>query len=278
MNISQALQQGTLALQDTSDTPRLDAELLMSFCLKKTRTFLFSHSDTVLTPKDLIRWNTLIIQRQSSLPIAYLTGQKEFWSIPLNISVNTLIPRPATEALIEYILDFYAKHSQLQVCDLGTGSGAIAIALASERHHWKIHAVDVHENTLAMAKYNALKNNCHQIQFICSHWFNKLSAQQYHLIVSNPPYIDCHDPHLTKGDVQHEPKRALISPHDGYKDLECLIIKSQKYLQLNGQLILEHGYQQSHQVFNLMNKYGFKKVQSFNDHDGNPRFCVGFKE
>jgi release factor glutamine methyltransferase len=278
MNISKALQQGVLTLQQKSDSPRLDAELLMSFCLKKPRTFLFSHADEELTPKELIHWEFLLKLRQSSLPIAYLTGQKEFWSIPLNISINTLIPRPATESLVEYILDFYAKHSQLKVCDLGTGSGAIAIALAKERTLWKIHAIDVHENTLAMAKYNALKNNCQQIKFICSDWFNKLPNEQFDLIVSNPPYIAPQDPHLTQGDVQHEPKRALISYHEGYKDLEYLVIESQQHLKQHGQIILEHGYQQSHQIVKLMENHGLKNIQSFPDHDGNPRFCVGFKE
>jgi release factor glutamine methyltransferase len=278
MNISEALKEATSQLQLISDSARLDAELLMAFCLKCPRTYLYSHSDEELSNEEASFWNLLIQKRLSSIPIAYLIGQKEFWSIPLQISIDTLIPRPATEALIEYVLEFYAKHSEINVCDLGTGSGAIAIALAKERPRWHIQAIDIHANTLAEARHNANINHCNHIEFICSNWFQKLAEYQFDLIISNPPYIDANDPHLNQGDVQHEPKRALISPKQGYQDLEHLISESLKHLKSNGQLILEHGYEQQAEVARLMQTYGLTEIKTYSDHEGQPRFCVGFKE
>ena len=193
------------------------------------------------------------------------------------MSIDTLIPRPATESIIDYVLSLHEKKSALKVCDLGTGSGAIAIALAKERPLWDITAVDIHPGALAMAKYNAHQHQCHNIQFICSHWLAKLPERHFDLIISNPPYIAAHDPHLNQGDVQHEPRRALVSADNGYHDLKQLIQESVMHLHHKGHFICEHGFEQQKQVADLMRQHGLR-VETHLDYDELPRFCVGYSD
>ena len=276
MNIHQAIQQATRELQETSDSPRLDAELLMAYCLKCQRTYLYSHSEYELTAEQFAFWNHLIEARKNHLPIAYLTGQKEFWSLTFAVSIHALIPRPATESLIEYILGHVTSDEPLSVCDLGTGTGAIAIALAKSRPKWSITAVDIQPGAIALARYNALHHHCTHIQFYQSHWFDKLSGKTFDIIMSNPPYIDENDEHLKQGDVQHEPLIALQSANKGMHDLLYLIQQSKHHLKPNGILILEHGYQQQADVLHAMKAQGFHPVQGFTDHEQQPRFCIAF--
>jgi release factor glutamine methyltransferase len=278
MNISSAIQQATVELHASSDSPRLDAELLMSYCLKCSRTYLYSHSEYELTDKQQSFWYHLLQARKNHQPIAYLTGQKEFWSLDFALSHHALIPRPATECLIEYILGHASSDRPLSVCDLGTGSGAIAVSLAKSRPQWKITAVDVQATAIALARYNAHYHHCAQIQFYQSDWFNKLPQNTFDIIVSNPPYIDETDVHLQQGDVQHEPRIALQSPRRGMHDLLHIIEQSSKHLHPNGMLILEHGYQQQDDVLNALTEFGFKNAQGFLDHDQQPRFCVALKK
>jgi release factor glutamine methyltransferase len=274
ISIREAIAWAEKELAPYTDSARLDAELLMAFCLKQPRSFLYGHSEDILQESQLHFWRQLIDKRKAAWPIAYLTGEKEFWSLALKVSIDTLIPRPATEAIIDYILTHYPSNACLNVADLGTGTGAIAIALAKERPNWNFMAVDIHPGTLAMAQYNAKQHHCSNIRFRCSHWFQKLPGFYFDLIISNPPYIAPHDPHLVEGDLQHEPQRALVSDDDGYKDMRHLIQQSLHYLKPKGRIILEHGYLQQAMIQALMQASGFN-VETFLDHEELPRFCVG---
>jgi release factor glutamine methyltransferase len=274
LTIREAIVEASRELKPFSESPRLDAELLMAYCLKKNRTYLYSHDEELLQESQLRFWTQLIEKRKACWPIAYLTGEKEFWSLSLKVSIDVLIPRPATETLIEYLLENYDADTTLSVVDLGTGTGAIAIALAKERPLWNITAVDIHPGTLAMAQYNARRLHCDHIQFRCSNWFQKLSHLNFDLIISNPPYIAPLDPHLNQGDIQYEPKRALVSDKAGFKDLAELIHQSLLHLRPKGRIILEHGYEQQAEVQKMMQAQGFE-VEIYSDHEGLPRFCVG---
>ena len=275
MNIKEALLYTQKALHDYSDSARIDAELLVLKILNWPKSRLFSHADAVLSESQVVSLNHFIRFRQNHVPIAYILGYKEFWSLRFDVSLATLIPRPATESLVAHILAHYTK-PQCRVLDLGTGSGAIAVSLASERPSWDITAVDLNPAALAIASHNATRHHCQHIHFRQSNWFSRLAGQRFDIIISNPPYIEEQDPHLTQGDVQHEPKQALTSGENGYMDLIHLINHSQAHLNPAGVLVLEHGFQQQEQVMHYMYQAGFKHVSGHQDLDQLPRFCVAY--
>lgn len=277
MNIKTALAQGESDLSLSSDSPRLDAELLLAEVLGQSRTYLYAHAEDKLSAAQWHRWQQLLQQRQTRYPLAYLLGEKEFWSLSLKLSVHTLIPRPATEAMVAHILNGYPKHPSLKICDLGTGTGAIAIALAKERPHWDITAVDIHPAALAMAAFNAKYHHCQQIKFIASNWLTKLCYQQFDLIVSNPPYLAADDTHLQHTEISHEPELALISASAGLADLAKIIEQSFHHLSPQGQLLLEHGHTQQPQVMDLLARAGYQNLGQGLDQDQIPRYCFGFK-
>jgi release factor glutamine methyltransferase len=274
MNIQEALKDAEQALSSCSDSARLDAELLLCHTLACQRTYLYAHSKDLLSShheKTFLEWLEL---RKKSIPIAYLLGEKEFWSLKLKLSTKTLIPRPATESIIEHILHLPLP-PQAQICDLGTGSGAIALSLAKERPNWHIIATDIQANALSMASANAKRYQLQNIQFLWSNWFDKLPQKQFDVIVSNPPYIDAKDPHLFQGDVQYEPLKSLVSPEQGFADLFHLIQTAKKHLHPQGFIILEHGYQQQEILLEALAEAGFSEVLGYLDHEALPRFCVG---
>lgn len=275
MNIKIALQYTHLALVN-KDTARIDAELLLCYILRCPRTFLYSHDQDELSETAQNHLEQLIRLRLQSVPMAYILGEKDFWSHSFKLTPHTLIPRPATESLIEHIQTIKLPH-QTHALDLGTGSGAIAITLANIFPNWRISATDIQAGALAMAMHNAHLLGVEHIQFFWGSWFTKLPGQSFDLIISNPPYIDKNDPHLFQGDVQHEPLKALISPHQGLKDLEWIIQNAKSHLNQSGLLILEHGYNQQEMVISLLKTYGFQNIKGHVDHDGHPRFCVGFQ-
>ena len=164
----------------------------------------------------------------------------------------------------------------MKVCDLGTGTGAIAIALAKERPNWHITAIDIQPGALAIASANARRIKCHNIEFVCSNWFSKIPTKHFDLIISNPPYIDAKDEHLSQGDVQHEPKKALVSDYQGLSDLHHLIRESKKHLHPQGLLILEHGHQQQQQVLDFMQQHDLHNISGHLDEEQNQRFCIGY--
>lgn len=259
------------------NSPDLEAEILLCHILKKNRAYLFAYPETVLTPEQWQTFQDLMTQRAEGIPIAYLLGEREFWSLPLKVNEHTLIPRHETERLVELTLELVPNQPDTLILELGTGSGAIAIALAKERPNWHIDAVDISQEALSVAKQNVQTHQLNNITLYQSNWFSHLPSRQYHAIVSNPPYISEYDPHLQQGDLRFEPRNALVSSQEGLADLQCIINQGYEYLFPGGLLLLEHGYDQKFQVHTILNKLKYKNVQGWQDIEGNDRVSGGWR-
>lgn len=250
----------------------MDAEVLLAHVLNMSRTRLYTYGLSDLDDELQYQYQTCVKKRLAGMPVAYIIGMREFWSLPLEINNNVLIPRPETELLVELALhegqlrqdaaEVPAKEKpKLKVLDLGTGSGAIALAIASEKPHWDITAVDICPHALTVARHNAQKLQLHNITFVESHWFDALSANQtFNIIVSNPPYIAADDIHLNAGDVRFEPVKALIAAQGGLDCLFHIIRYSLARLAPNGLLLIEHGYNQDQPVKAFFESCGFQNV------------------
>ncbi len=262
-----------LNTQTKTDTAKLDAQLLLAFALNKSVSYLLTWPDEILSAKTIAQFQSLLNRRLQGEPIAYVLEEKEFWSLPFKVSPATLIPRPDTELLVEQVLLHFANKKDAIVClDLGTGTGAIALALASERHNWQIDAVDFSEEAVALAQYNAQQLALTQVTIYQSDWFAGVpSDKQFDVIVSNPPYIDKTDKHLTEGDVRFEPKTALVANKQGLADIEKIAIQARQFLKNNGMLFFEHGYQQAIAVQTLLKSLGYQNIQTITDLSGNDR-------
>ena len=272
--IEQILKRAEQKLSSCSDSPRLDAEILLASLLKKNRSYFMAFPEVVPSKAEQEQFETLLSQRLQGHPIAHIIGTREFWSLDLNVNQHTLIPRPDTEILIEYILHNFAQEN-LKVADMGTGSGAIALALASEKPNWQISATDRSPEALETARGNATKLGLQNISFSQGNWFEALEANDLDLLISNPPYIPANDPHLTQGDVRFEPDTALISGEDGLDDIRYLIKHAVEYLTQDGWLILEHGYDQKQSVKDLFVAAGYQQITQIDDYAGNPRMTAG---
>lgn len=272
-SIEQILKQAEQQLQTVSDSARLDAEVLLAVVLNKNRSYFRAFPERILTDAEDERFQSLLNKRLHGHPIAHITGQREFWSLDLDVNEHTLIPRPDTETLIEFVLQNFPQ-DKLDVADLGTGSGAIALALASEKPLWNILATDQSEQALAIAQKNAEKCQLTNISFKQGRWFEPLEQCRYDIIISNPPYIPNQDPHLQQGDVRFEPTSALASGKDGLDDIRHLIQYAKEYLQPQGWLILEHGYDQKQAIFELFRQAGFENITQKNDYGNNPRLSA----
>lgn len=257
-----------------SDSAKRDAEILLCFVTGKPRTFLMAFGETLLTPSQQQQLETLMARRERGEPVAYLVGEREFWSLMLSVSPATLIPRPDTECLVELALQRLPAEA-CQILDLGTGTGAIALALANERPDCAVTGVDVQPAAVALAQHNAQKLNIFNAQFLQGSWFAKLDGQTFALIASNPPYIDAADPHLTQGDVRFEPGSALVAQQQGLADLTAIVRQAQQYLQPQGWLLLEHGWQQGARVRQLLHAAGFSAVSTHRDYGDNERVTLG---
>ncbi len=275
--IKTILAHATNTLANHSDSPLLDAEVLLGFVLDKPRTYLRAWCDNTLTDQQLTAFAALIKQRQQGTPIAYLTGTREFWSRDFRVTPDVLIPRPDTELLIELSLDLIPKNQAVKLIDLGTGSGIIAVTLAAERSKTHVTAVDASLAALAVAKHNAQQHQLTDIEFYQSDWFTNVPKTLFDLVISNPPYIDPEDEHLQQGDVRFEPKSALIADNKGLSDIQIIADKARSYLTPLGHLLIEHGYNQAPQVQAIFNALAYDKVQSYRDLSGQPRVTYGRK-
>ncbi len=272
MDIRQALTEGRKLLQKAGvDTAALDASILLSKVTSKSRTGLIAHDDELLSDSQEEQFFSLIDKRCTGYPVAYITGIKEFFGLSLKVTEDTLIPRPATETLVEEALKLSDVKS---VLDLGTGSGAIILALKSELPSVKAYACDLSEGALKVARENA-RNLGLEVTFFQSFWFDSLPEQKFSLIVSNPPYIEAEDEHLNRGALPFEPLSALSSGEDGLDDIRKIVARAPEYLEKGGCLMLEHGYNQGEAVREIMKKRGFCAVRTVQDLEGIDRVCIG---
>ncbi|GED45186.1 release factor glutamine methyltransferase [Vreelandella aquamarina] len=269
-----------------SPSPRVDAEVLMEFATGRSRTWLYTWGDSECPTWEHARFDALIAARAQGQPVAYLTGEREFWGLPLATSPTTLIPRPDTETLVEAALA-RAGTPTGRLLDLGTGTGAIALAFASEKPDWQVVGVDVRPEAVALAADNARTLNITNATFLVSDWFSAFTLSSpsasspgstFEIIVSNPPYIAADDPHLGQGDVRFEPRSALVAEADGMADLLHLITTAQAFLSPGGWLVLEHGYQQAPSVRQALKLAGYQSVESVQDMGGHERVTLGYLE
>jgi release factor glutamine methyltransferase len=267
-------------LADVSDSARLDVELLLAKALNKNRTYLYTWPEKTLTAGQQQQFNAYMQQRINGEPIAYIVGEKEFWSLMLSVNHSTLIPRPDTEIIVEAALELFADDApscQRQVIDLGTGTGAIALALASEKPKWKIIAADNSREACDLAEHNRLRHQLNNVTVIYSDWLNSIAVTEVDMIVSNPPYIAENDPHLLQGGVRYEPRAALTAKNNGLADIEKIAQQSRDILFASGWLLIEHGYQQGGKVLAILEANEYAHCRTIKDLAGQPRATFGQK-
>ena len=276
-----------LAQKNPTENSKIDALVLLQHATGKSRTQILAFDDTEIDEKVRLKLTALLDRRLNGEPIAYILGEKEFWSLPLNVSKSTLIPRPDTEILVEKALQIALEKLEenpphFRILDLGTGTGAIALALASElssicqkrQISLEIIGVDLMPDVVALAQSNAERNQLN-VEFLQSRWFGNITGQ-FDLIVSNPPYIDAQDEHLCQGDVRFEPLSALVANDEGYADLRYIIELAPSYLNSNGVLLLEHGWQQGEKVRSIFQENHWEMVETVRDYGDNERVTLGF--
>ncbi|WP_257325561.1 peptide chain release factor N(5)-glutamine methyltransferase [Pseudoalteromonas rhizosphaerae] len=271
--IESAVSRATLLLQSSSDSAKLDAQVLLLDVLQKPRSYLFSWPEQKLTPQQQQLFESYCQRRLTGEPVAHITGTREFWSLPLQVNPTTLIPRPDTETLVEYTLSLPLPVAA-KVLDLGTGTGAIALALASEMPLWQITGVDRVADAVALANTNKQRLGFINVDFVQSDWFSQVTAQQFDLIVSNPPYIEYDDIHLHQGDVRFEPLSALVADDDGMADIKYIITQARNFLTSNGYLVIEHGYQQSTKVHSFFAQMAYTNILTVKDLANNDRVTL----
>jgi release factor glutamine methyltransferase len=271
--IRQLLEQATRLLN--SGSARLDAEVLLAHIVKRPRSYLHTWPEAHLPIESCARFRQLLQQRLRGEPVAYLTGEREFWSLPLAVTVDTLIPRPETETLVAQALRRIPTGRAQLIADLGTGSGAIALAIARERPLCRIIATDVSAAAIAVAQDNARRLGMDTITFRTGSWCEPLDGMQPDLIVSNPPYIADDDPHLETGDVRYEPRTALAAGPRGMDALTVIAQCAHGHLQPGGWLLMEHGYEQGSLARQLLEHTGFTEIMDYADDAGLSRVIAG---
>lgn len=276
IDIRKALGLGLQQLDKNNPEVRLEVELLLSCALEKNKAYIYSHPEHVINSLQMKLYQEYLTKRAQGIPIAYIIGNCEFWSLTLTVNQHTLIPRQDTELLVEIALKYIPNEPNINVLDLGTGSGAIALALAKERPYWQIDACDLSKDALDIAKLNAQNNQISNVRFYQSNWFNYLLEKEYHAVVSNPPYIDENDPHLKRGDLRFEPQTALVSSKEGLADLQYIIEYAKEWLLPEGLLLLEHGFQQKVQIEAILNKLKYRNVSCWQDLQGHNRVSGGW--
>ncbi|MBV4534467.1 peptide chain release factor N(5)-glutamine methyltransferase [Pseudomonas urmiensis] len=257
-----------------SPTERLDAELLLAAALGKSRSYLHTWPERIVSSEAAQVFADFLSRRRAGEPVAYILGQQGFWKLDLEVAPHTLIPRPDTELLVETALELLPA-TPARMLDLGTGTGAIALALASERPAWQVVAVDRIDAAVALAERNRQRLQLNNVHVRTSHWYDALDGELFDLIISNPPYIRAEDPHLVAGDVRFEPSSALVAGQDGLDDLRVIIAQAPGHLLPGGWLLLEHGYDQAADVRELLSQQGFGDVCSRIDLGGHERISLG---
>jgi release factor glutamine methyltransferase len=277
MNIKQALQQAGKKLADSSPSAMLDAQVLLTYVLRCNTAHLAAWPEKTLSEDQLADFQKLVNRRQQGVPVAHLTGSREFWSLDFSVDDSTLIPRPETETLVEYLLENFGDRENLKLLDMGTGSGAIAISIAREKPGWEIVASDISEQALKLARQNCSYHDTGNVTLIHSDWFQSIDQENFDIIISNPPYIASDDPHLTQGDVRFEPESALSSGATGMDDIEHICSHAKEYLLKNGWLMVEHGYNQKQLVADCFARNGFSEIEQRQDLSGHTRMTAGKK-
>ncbi|MFV7769342.1 peptide chain release factor N(5)-glutamine methyltransferase [Shewanella marisflavi] len=272
--LAQALEWASTRLQDVSDSAKLDAEVMLLHVIHKQRTHLYTWPDERLTSEQVTEYKQMVARRLLGTPIAHIVGEREFWSLPFMVNPTTLIPRPDTEILVETALNL-PMADNAKVLDLGTGTGAIALSLAFERSNWQITAVDKVLEAVVLAKANRDNLKLPQVEVLQSDWFDAITHYDFNLIVSNPPYIDEEDEHLSQGDVRFEPHSALTAGEHGYADLFHIATAARDYLAPGGYLLLEHGFGQAITVRDKMIELGYEAVSTVRDFGSNDRCTLG---
>jgi release factor glutamine methyltransferase len=257
-----------------SDSPRLDAEVLLAHVLDKPRSHLLAWPDRIPDTAQQARYRELIERRADGEPVAYITGEREFWSLPVTVTHDTLIPRPETETLVAMALEQLPPDHHARVADLGTGSGAIALAIAHERPACHILACDRSTAALAIATRNARQLQLNNIDFASGDWCEALAGGYFDLIVSNPPYIPAADKHLACGDVRFEPQDALVAGDEGLDDIRRIAACARSHLRDNALLILEHGFDQREPVRRILAEHGYRDIVCNNDLAGRARVTL----
>lgn len=275
-NLQQILERTEKYLAVFTEDAKIEAELLLSYSLNKPRSFLYSHPQTPISPQQQEKFTQLLNRRLKREPLSYILQQQAFWNIDLNVTKDVLIPRADTELLVEIIFENYSKNKKLNIADLGTGSGAIALSLAKISPRWKISATDISVSALYVAQQNAEKLQLKNVQFFLGNWCQALPAELFDIIVSNPPYIAKNDPHLLQPELNYEPKLALISGEKGLNAIEAIITQAGQFLDSGGMLLLEHGYNQASVVRKLFRQVGFSRVKTYQDLCKKDRATCGY--
>ena len=275
MTIGKMIRIGVEALSSKDCNARLEAEILLSQACGKSKTFLLSHDDYILDTDSMRRFSTILRKRVEGTPIAYLTGKREFWSIDFSVSPDTLIPRPETECLVDHVLDALPIDQPACIADLGTGCGAIAIAIAKERPNCNVVATDLSNAALRVATHNVRRHSLNNVHFWLGNWADAIAEDSLDMVVSNPPYISPSDPHLKRGDLRFEPTLALCAPKQGFAHIERLCATAKNCLIDGGMLAIEHGASQRSQTITTFKRHGYVDIQTQNDLAGMARVISG---
>jgi release factor glutamine methyltransferase len=273
--VSETLAAATRALSAGVESPRLEAEILLAHVLTADRAALLARPEAEIPADDKARYKALIARRVAGEPVAYLTGSKEFWSMELEVNCEVLIPRPETERLVEAALERLQPESPSRVADLGTGCGAVALAIGRERPGARIVATDVSPPALALARRNLSRWGIKNIRLLCADWLEAITARAFDLIVTNPPYIPDSDPHLGRGDLPMEPRLALAAGADGLDAIRTIVTGARSRLSEHGSLLLEHGFDQGPAVRALLRASGYQNVFTLEDYAGLERISGG---
>ncbi len=275
-SIKQQLEWATKTLFSISCSAGLDSEVLLAFCLQKNRTYLLTWPEKELTTEQLDCFREIIKKRLQPQPVAYLTGSREFYSMELNTTPATLVPRPETELIVDTVLDLIAHIDAPEILEMGTGTGAIALALKKYKPKSNVLATDFSQAALDVARSNAIKHEL-TISLLQSNWYQYVPERKFDVIVSNPPYIAADDPYLSQGDLPAEPIMALSSGETGLEALEMIIQDASSYLNKDGWIVLEHGYDQQQQVTEILEKNGFDNIKTLTDFNDLPRVSLGLR-